>query len=377
MAPTANDQASKEPWAANRLGLDYVAEAERLGRAVRPIVDGHLHVNGERASRVFKRVMDLYGISRIWSQTQLASASVVREVMGDRVSFIAIPEYMAADRKHAMEEGFLENLDVWANEYGARCVKLWHAPRFKDLIEEAGGDWDEHRMGGKWRMKVAERACELGMMLMTHIADPVTWFQTAYKDSSRYGTKLDQYGPLEEMMRTFDVPWLGAHLGGWPEDLGFLTGLLERHPKLILDTSATKWMVREVSKHPRDELLAFMERFRGRIIFGSDIVTHDAHLEPNKAGERKFGAELASNEDEAFELYASRYWALRTMWEGDYDGESPIADPDLAKIDPANHDAMSAPRLHGKSMPKELLEVFYGGAIESTMGVWYAEHGGV
>ncbi|MEM7756129.1 MAG: hypothetical protein AAF297_10900 [Planctomycetota bacterium] len=368
-------QATKDPWAANRLRLDYVAEAERLGQPVRPIVDGHLHVNGERAARVFKRVADLYGIDRIWSQTQLASAGAVKDVMGDRVSFIAIPEYMSSDRKHAMEQGFLDNLDVWANEYGARCVKLWHAPRFKDLIEEAGGEWDEHRMGGKWRMKIAERACELGMMLMTHIADPDTWFQTAYKDSSRYGTKLDQYGPLEEMIRAFDVPWLGAHLGGWPEDLTFLTGLLERHPKLILDTSATKWMIRELSKHPRDELLAFMQRFKGRIIFGSDIVTHDAHLEPSQAGERKFGAELASTEDEAFELYASRYWALRTLWETDYDGESTIADPDLAKVEPAKFDVMSAPRLVGKSMPKDLLEVFYGGAVEATMGTWYAENG--
>ncbi|MEM1183787.1 MAG: hypothetical protein AAGI53_02185 [Planctomycetota bacterium] len=367
--------ANREPWAANRLGLDYVEEAERLGPPVRPIIDGHLHVNGGRAAGVFRRVMDLYGIDRLYTQTQLASASAVREVLGDRVSFVAIPEYMAEDRERAMTVGFLENLDVWANEFGARCVKLWQAPRLKDFVEQAGGDWDDHRMDGPWRVRIAERACELGMMLMTHVADPDTWFATEYKDSARYGVKLDHYAPWERMMERFDVPWLGAHLGGWPEDLEFLTGLLERHPKLFLDTSATKWIVREISRHPRDELLAFMTRFKDRIIFGSDIVTHDDHLVPSPEGEKKFGAELASNEDEAFELYASRYWALRTMWETDYEGESSIADPDLAKLDPDRYDAMSAPRLRGKSMPRDLLKVFYGGACEGTLGKWYADHG--
>jgi len=366
---------NREPWAANRLGLDYVEEAERLGPPVRPIIDGHLHVNGGRAAGVFRRVMDLYGIDRLYTQTQLASASAVREVLGDRVSFIAIPEYMAEDRERAMTVGFLENLDVWANEFGARCVKLWQAPRLKDFVEQAGGDWDDHRMDGPWRVRIAERACELGMMLMTHVADPDTWFATEYKDNARYGVKLDHYAPWERMMERFAVPWLGAHLGGWPEDLEFLTGLLERHPKLFLDTSATKWIVREISRHPRDELLAFMTRFKDRIIFGSDIVTHDDHLAPSPEGEKKFGAELASNEDEAFELYASRYWALRTMWESDYEGESNIADPDLAKLDPDRYDAMSAPRLRGKSMPRDLLEVFYGGACEGTLGKWYADHG--
>lgn len=371
----SGDHATTGPRAANRLGLDYRAEALKLGTPVRPIIDGHLHVNGREATTIFKEVMDLYGIDRLYSQTQLADAEGVREVLGDRVSFIAIPEYMAADRRHAFTEGFVENLEIWHREFGARCVKFWQAPRLIDIAQDAGLTRGDLAINSEWRVRVAERATELGMMLMAHIADPDTWFQTTYKDAGRYGTKLEQYDAFEEMMDRFPVLWLGAHLGGWPEDLGFLTGLLERHDNLVLDTSATKWMVRELSKHPRAELIEFLMRFKGRIVFGSDIVTHDQHLGPTPEGKARFGADLASSPEEAFELYASRYWALRTMWETEYDGESNISDPDLMRVEPRNYDELSAPRLVGRKLPAGLLKSLYGDACEESIGRWYRLNG--
>ena len=36
--------------------------------------------------------------------------------------------------------------------------------------------------------------------------------------------------------------------------------LLEAHPNLHLDTSATKWMVRELGRHSRDEIVSFLEK---------------------------------------------------------------------------------------------------------------------
>lgn len=361
---------ARPPTPANRLGLDYEAEAERLGTPVRPIIDVHTHVNGDRASALFRRVMDLYGISRTYSQTQLAQADGVRRELGDRVRFIAIPEYMAEDKTHAFTDGFLENIGVWHREFGARCVKFWNAPRFRDLAQEAGLTEPIWELDNRWRVKAAERASELGMMFMAHIADPDTWFATAYKDRARYGAKIEHYAAFERMLDRFPSPWIGAHMGGWPEDLDFLTGLLDRHENLLLDTSATKWMIREISKHPSDRLITFLERFKGRILFGSDIVTIDEHLSADEDGKR-FGAALANSEQEAFELYASRYWALRTMWETDYSGESPIADPDLAKLEPERYDAMSAPRLQGHAVDPSVLRALYGDAAKATVEAWY------
>ncbi|MCA9302993.1 MAG: amidohydrolase family protein, partial [Phycisphaerales bacterium] len=305
------------------------------------------------------------------SQTQLAQADAVRAVMGERISFVAIPEYMHADKLWAFTAGFVENLDEW-HARGARMVKFWGAPRLRDYVETLEVDPKEILgFDSKWRLRVAERAAELGMMLMVHVADPDTWFRTMYKDSTRYGTKRSQYESLERLLDHTGMPCLAAHMGGWPEDLVFLDGLLDRHPKLVLDTSATKWMVREISKHAREDWIAFLHKHAGRILFGSDIVTSDEHLTATDPDSPAFGNQLANSEDEAFDLYASRYWALRTKYETSYDGESNIADPDLHMVDPEGFTKMDAPRLRGFSMEKADLEVLYRGATAGTLDAWY------
>ena len=364
----------RTPTAANRFGADYTAEALRLGTPVRPIIDAHAHINGERASAIWRDAADAYGVVKVYSQTQLIEAAKVRGVLGEAIEFIAIPEYMSEDRQKSFTSGFIENLDRWADEFGARCVKHWAAPRFWDLAESFDDPYSVAAIDGAWRRKVSDRAVELGMMLMAHIADPDTWFATKYTDSSRYGSKADQYERLERMLESYDVPWLLAHMGGWPEDLGFLTTLLERYPKVVLDTSATKWMIRELSKHEQSEFVGFFKRFGERLLFGSDIVTSDEHLTPSDPDSPRFGVQLASNEAEAFDLYASRYWALRTMFETGYAGESNIADPDLMMVEPDRYDAMSAPALTGRSLPVEMLRVLYGGAAEATMQAWFDAH---
>lgn len=358
-------------WEANRFGLDYRAEGARLGPAVTPIVDVHSHINGARAARIYRDAMDAYGVEQTWSQTQLAGAEVVGEVLGERVRFVAIPSYMDADKARIHREGFLENISVFAEKYGSRMVKLWHGPRIHDFFEGLGEE--VLRYDGAWRVRAAELAVSLGMMIQTHVADPDTWFRCKYTDPKKYGTKLQQYEPFERMMDRFGVPWIAAHMGGWPEDLEFLDGLLSRHGNLHLDTSATKWMVRELSRHSTGDLIAFLRKWDGRILFGSDIVTIDEHLEQSPDAEQRFGAQQASTGEEAFELYASRYWALRTMWETGYRGESNIADPDLAMEEPEKYDAMSAPALTGHALPRDLLESLYGGAARKLAARWEAE----
>ncbi|MEC9374689.1 MAG: hypothetical protein VYC34_12630, partial [Planctomycetota bacterium] len=243
------------------------------------------------------------------------------------------------------------------HDLGSRIVKFWSAPRRLDFAAEMGVDRRELMLDGAWQIRAMELASSLDMIFMTHVGDPDTWFQTKYTDASIYGTKADQYLPLERLLDRFTQPWIAAHMGGWPEDPDFLDGMLSRHDNLLLDTSATKWMVRELSRHSRERMIEFLERWNGRILFGSDIVAMDAHLSSD-TGPRGMGAQAAS-EREAFDLYASRYWALRHLWETEYDGESPIADPDLAMVDPASHDEMSAPRLRGKRIPAALLKTLY------------------
>lgn len=371
MTEQTHKHTKKAPTAANRFGIDYRAAAVELGSPVTPIIDGHAHINGARAAKVYQEVCDLYGIERVYSQTQLSQAHAVKEVMGDRIRFVAIPEYMHEDRKWAHTEGFLENLEEW-HSLGARMVKFWGAPRLRDYAAPMGIDPDDIvPFDSKWKLKIAARAKELGMSLMVHVADPDTWFSTMYADASKYGTKRDQYDSLNRLLDSTGMRCLGAHMAGSPENLSFLGELLDRQKKLVIDTSATKWIVRELSKQPTDKLVTFLTKYEGRVVFGSDIVTHDDHLATSDPDNPAFGNQLASSEQEAFDLYASRYWALRTMYETHYRGESNIADPDLKMCDPEKYDDMSAPALHGHAVDPDLLKVLYRGACEQTLDHWY------
>jgi hypothetical protein len=347
----------------NRFGCDYRAEAALLGAPPVPVVDVHSHVHGTSAAALLREAMDLDGIARIHSMTRLEDIEGIRGVLGDRVRFIAVPDFADPDRLAAHGDRFLSRIRDFRRE-GASICKFWAAPRGIDYGIEAGNP-RLLALDAPHRRAAMDEAASLGMAFMVHVADPDTWFATKYADQSRYGTKASHYEPLERLLDEYRVPWIAAHMAGSPEDLDLLDGLLERHPNLSIDTSATKWIVREVSRHPSGRVQEFMRRWHGRVLFGSDIVTNDDHL---RGGEKATEmAAKASDSGSAFDLYASRYWALRTLWETAHELESPISDPDLAMVDPARS-ALDAPALRGKSLPREVMAEFYAGAASRLAG---------
>lgn len=359
----------------NLRGLDYRAEAARLGTPAAPIIDVHAHINGLLAPRVYAEAREAFGVTRTYSMTNLEFADPVRAALGDSVRFIAMPRFGAADveeRRHAFTQGFLDDLKTW-HGLGCRMCKLWTAPRGRD-IGRALGDPTLLTFGGEWRLRHMDRAAELGMMFMAHVGDPDTWFRTKYGDAGVYGTKASHYETVERALEAYRVPWVLAHMGGWPEDLGFLAGLLERHTNVYLDTSATKWMVRELGKHPLGAVRGFVERFRDRLLFGSDIVTLDDHLGSTKVSNLGGGEKgrQASSEAEAFDLYAGRYLALRTMWETGYDGPCFFADGDLHMVEPGRYSVTDAARLVGQSLPEGLLRGLYHDNAVRLLDGWWA-----
>ena len=357
---SSQERQSNHRSAANLTGLDYTAAAKALPWRG-PIIDAHIHISGASAARILHRVARAYGVTSFISQTRLADAPAIREILGDAVHFVAGPNWGQSDKGHAFRQGFFDDIAVWHGQFDSRMIKLWAAPRLWDFIGDRASDVVP--LDSEWRIRAVELAQSLGMMILVHVADPDTWFRTKYTDTARYGTKQAQYVPFERMMDRFAGPWIAAHMAGSPEDLDLLDGLLSRHENLSLDTSATKWMVRELSKHDPSRRREFFTRWKGRIFFGSDIVTTDEHVQPPSGGSAHPMGHLADGPDSAFELYASRYWALRTMFETNHDGPSPIADPDLMMVDPARFDAMSAPRLCGSALPEDVLRALYRDAV--------------
>ena len=343
------------PHPANLHGIDYIESARSFGPPPVPIIDVHTHIGGGQASKIYKIAAEAWGVRHCCSMTQLEQVEAVSEVLGDTIQFIAIPSFSDPDRSAAHGSDFLDRIRSF-HALGSRIVKFWCAPRGVDYGDEVGNP-DLLRLDSPIRRKAMDLGASLGMMFMVHIADPDTWFSTKYRDADRYGSKAWQYESFERLLDTYPNPWIAAHFGGWPENLDFLDGLLTRHPNLHLDTSATKWMVRELSRHDTGEFTGFLAKWSGRILFGSDIVTSDAHLEIDP--ELNEMTAKASTTEEAFDLYASRYWALRHLFESNYDGPSPIADPDLAMVDPKAYGPLDSPTLHGHGLPVELQRMIY------------------
>jgi predicted TIM-barrel fold metal-dependent hydrolase len=323
---------------ANRLGLDYRIEAGQLPYAA-PIFDVHTHIRDIEAARLYFEVADLFGVDKVWSMTNLENIDAIRDAYGDQIAFIAVPNYDKRDEPNTFTSDWLRRIEQFADK-GVKICKFWAAPRGRDFHPEA------LRLDSPIRREAMKIAHDAGMMFMVHVADPDTWFSTKYADAATYGTKASQYEPLEALLDEYrDTPWLAAHMGGHPEELDHLKQLLDDHPNLHLDTSATKWMVRELSKQP-DALRAFCVRNEGRVLFGTDIV--------------------ANAESMHFDLFASRFWALRTMFETTYAGPSPIVDPDLSMVDPSLA-AESTATLRGAGLAEKNLDVLYRDAARGLM----------
>ncbi len=303
----------------NRLGIDYRTAPTR--KVAVGITDIHSHVRDVAGGRRFFEAADLYGVQRVYTMSPLDAVDDLSAAFGDRLRFIAVPRW---DR---MRDSADDVLAQWPHdlaafrERGATICKFWMAPpmraRFDLTLEHPSV------------RPVIDAALDLGYEFMTHIADPTIWWKPGgrYADEATWGSKRDQYDQLAwflEYVQPRRV--IGAHFGGNVEDPGFLADWLERYPNYYLDTSATKWIVREVAARTtavRDLVVAHADR----ILFGSDLVTAPHH---------------------PFEHYASRYWAHQQMWETDYVGESPIEDPDA---DP--------PRLGGIDLPADVLRKIY------------------
>ena len=292
-----------------------------------PIVDAHMHSKDLPSIQAYWDVGEsIYGVRNVVAIVDLATAIELRKAYGGRVQPAV---WGISPRQENFKDlaGFRKAKEAHLEQIAAegfRIVKLWFTPRFHE--------WSNMRLDDPALDFFFERIRALRLSILIHVADPDYWFANRINDLEQHGSKAEQYMQLTARLEQFpEINIQGAHFGGDPEHLDHLASLLERYPNYYLDSSATKWVAREFSRHgpaARD----FLIRFPDRVLFGTDLV---ANPDREKEGKR--------------EHYATRFYVHQMMWEHTGSFDSPIED----------EDSLEPPRFEGLNLPESVLANLY------------------
>jgi len=162
---------------------------------------------------------------------------------------------------------------------GARGLKI-----FKRLGLQARDDKgklvmpDDPRIAPLW-----DKAAELDIPVLIHTADPVAFFLPLDRFNERWDElhrrpEWSFYGPefpsFDELIASLyrlveahpNTTFITAHVGCHPENLGFVSQMLDKYPNLYTDISAR---VAELGRAPYSAR-AWFKKYADRILFGTD-----------------------------------------------------------------------------------------------------------
>lgn len=162
---------------------------------------------------------------------------------------------------------------------GARGLKVWKTLglRYRDADDRLI-PIDDERLFDLW-----EAAAEQHVPVLIHIADPVAFFQPLDRFNERweelhrhsdwhfYGP---QFPPFDELIAQFErliarhprTTFIGAHVGCYPENLGWVARMMETYPNFNADIAAR---LAELGRQPYTAKRLF-ERHPDRMVFGLD-----------------------------------------------------------------------------------------------------------
>ena len=247
-----------------------------------PVIDYHNHLDAQDPREVLK-IMDACGVERVVNITMKTGEEALRMIdrfhSADAARFAAIGwmDWSGVERADFVAVT-LQRIERLA-ERGARGIKFW-----KDLgltVKDASGKLlrvDDDRLA-----PIFEKATELGIPVMFHIADPAAFFLpidtqneryeelAAHPEWSFYGAPYSKQQLLEQRDRVFarhpKTTFVAAHVAESGEDLRQVTALLEAYPNVLVDISAR---ASELGRQPYSAREFFL-RFPDRILFGTDL----------------------------------------------------------------------------------------------------------
>jgi predicted TIM-barrel fold metal-dependent hydrolase len=178
----------------------------------------------------------------------------------------AFPEW-AAKRLHVQKERGAQGLKIW------KPLGL-HVEDHNDKLV----DVDDERLSPIWKT-----AGELGLPVLIHVADPVAFFDPVDETNERWeeiGEHPDwaftspPYPPFMHILNSLKnlvkrhphTTFIGAHVGCYGENLGWVGQMLEECPNYYIDISAR---LGELGRQPYTARRFFIQ-YQDRILFGLD-----------------------------------------------------------------------------------------------------------
>lgn len=255
-------------------------------RARFPVIDYHNHLDAQDPTSVLK-IMDACNVERIVNITMRTGEE----------AFEMHRKFKAASAKRFQTIAWFDWTDRHDGDFWARSVerleryadagfcgiKIW-----KDLgltLKDSNGALlrvDDERLGPFF-----EKAGELGMPVMFHIADPDAFFRpidrfneryeelAAHPDWGFYGSHFSKDELLAQRDSIFKrhpkTTFIGAHLAERSEDLAYVSRLLDENSNLFVDIGAR---TSELGRQPYTAR-EFLTKHADRILFGTDLVPEE------------------------------------------------------------------------------------------------------
>jgi uncharacterized protein len=272
-----------------------VVPAHEVERAAFPAIDVHNHVNdargGDRAVPVAELLarMDRLNLKRIviltgrWGQELQQVVDRMVKPHPDRFTVFTEPDWSRID-----EPGFGVAMAAQVRDGFARGAQGLKITKVLGLeVRDRTGELvtvDDPRLDPMW----AE--CELlKIPVAIHSSDPDAFFDPVDATNERWD-ELGQFpewsfhGPrfpakraiLDARNRVFarhpGTTFIALHVANHPEDLGDVSGVLDRYPNVVVETGARH---AELGRQPR-RAREFILKYQDRVLFGTDYAPEEA-----------------------------------------------------------------------------------------------------
>jgi uncharacterized protein len=265
------------------------ARSTAVERARFPVVDVHNHVNDARGANEHRPPGE---VLRIMDATNVRTAVILTGAWGEKLQRVIdemvkphpgrFSVFTQIDWSRIDDPDFSAKMVAQIDDAvrrGARGLKV-----LKELglrIRDKSGRLvtvDDPRLDPIW-----EECGRLGIPVAIHVTDPEAFFHPVDGNNERYEELVahpdwsfhghgfpSKESIIEARDRTFArhprTTFISLHVANWPEDLDYVSGLLDRLPNVVVEFGARE---AELGRQPRRSREFFL-KYQDRILFGTD-----------------------------------------------------------------------------------------------------------